>query len=86
MPLLHARVALAVLTIGGVVLSGPALAQGFGFGIPVEERMGSEYGSEYYNRLYGPREQLQKPRASSPRCRTKVVETRSGPRRVRRCS
>jgi hypothetical protein len=80
-----ARVVLAVLTIGGVLLTGPALAQGIGFGPPIEERMGSEYGAEYYDRLYGPRAQ-QHERRPSTRCRTKVIETRSGLRRVTRCS
>jgi hypothetical protein len=56
-------------------LMSPELGAGFGFtaGPQIEERMGSEYGSEYYNR-------------SAERCRIVVVKDRRGRRvRVRRC-
>jgi hypothetical protein len=55
------------------------------FGAPLEERVGGDYGPEYYRALQAQRHRKNETRASA-HCRTTLVETRSGPRRVRRCS
>ena len=65
------------LLIAGVSLAAlvsPALGFGFTAGPYIEERMGSEYGSEYYYR-------------NTERCRVVVMKDRNGRRvRVRRCA
>jgi hypothetical protein len=66
------------LFIAGLSLAAfvsPALGFGFGFtaGPQIEERMGSEYGSEYYYR-------------NRERCRAVVMKDREGRRvKLRRC-
>jgi hypothetical protein len=55
-------------------LMSPAWGFGFTAGPQIEERMGSEYGSEYYYR-------------NAERCRVVVVKDRKGRRiKERRCS
>jgi hypothetical protein len=65
------------LAMGAMVAAAPGSAAGFGFtaGPPVEERMGSEYGAEYYHRNS----------RVAPHCRTIRVKTPSGVQRLRRC-
>ena len=54
-------------------LLSPALGFGFTAGPHIEERMGSEYGSEYYYR-------------NAEQCRVVVMKDRKGRRvKVRRC-
>ena len=54
-------------------LVSPALGFGFTAGPQIEERMGSEYGSEYYYR-------------NAERCRVLVMKDRKGRHvKVRRC-
>src|SRR3954447_4757071 len=45
-------ISMFAVLLGAMVTMGPAAAGGFGFtaGAPIEERMGSEYGAEYYHR------------------------------------
>src|SRR5205814_1213811 len=66
------------------VVSPTASAAGFGIGLgaPLEERVGGDYGPEYYTALQANR--LARHRGTG-RCRTKLIETPSGVRRVRRC-
>jgi len=64
------------IVIGGLSLAAlvsPASGFGFTVGPQIEERMGSEYGSEYYYR-------------NTERCRVVVMMDRKGRRvKVRRC-
>jgi hypothetical protein len=62
--------------------SGKAAGFGIGFGAPLEERVGGDYGPEYYNAM---RANQQARHRGAVRCRTKLIETRSGIRRVKRC-
>jgi len=56
-------------------LVSPALGFGFTAGPQIEERMGSEYGSEYYYR-----------NTTTERCRVLMMKDRKGRRvKVRRC-
>ena len=52
----------------------PAPGFGFTFGTPLEERVGGDYGPEYYRAL------------QAKRCHTVRIKTRDGIRRVKRCS
>jgi hypothetical protein len=62
-----------LLALTMVTLTSPAWAFGFTVGPQIEEKFGSEYGSEYYNR-------------KTERCRIVVVKDRNGRRRkVTRC-
>jgi hypothetical protein len=76
-------VSIALASASIVVLSA-ATAAGFGIGLgaPLEERVGGDYGPEYYNALQANR--LARHRGTV-RCRVKVIETQSGVRRVRLC-
>ena len=60
-----------------------AAAFSIGFGAPIEERMGSEYGAEYYYR--NSRGMDARPSRPSKRCSSKTIKTEKGMRRVRRC-
>jgi hypothetical protein len=65
------RLLIAGLSLAALV--SPALGFGFTAGSQIEERMGSEYGSEYYYR-------------NTERCRVVVMKDRKGRRvKVRRC-
>jgi hypothetical protein len=67
------RVKLLVAVISLSALTSPAWSFGFTAGAQIEERMGSEYGSEYYDR-------------NAERCRVVVMKDRKGRRvKVRRC-
>jgi hypothetical protein len=81
------RSILLVCTGVGLAPVAPALAEGFGigFGTPLEERIGGDYGPEYYSRLQAERPQSS-PVRPSVRCHVRWVETRGGLKRVRRCS
>jgi hypothetical protein len=76
-------VAMALTSVSMMVLSA-ASAAGFGIGLgaPLEERVGGDYGPEYYSALQANR--LARHRGTA-RCRIKVIETQSGVRRVSRC-
>ena len=80
-----------LMVVGGVMLSGAAPAQAFslGFGAPIEERMGSEYGAEYAYRnsgfYYRGAEPSRRSGRSGAVCHSRTVKTRNGPRKVRRC-
>jgi hypothetical protein len=65
--------------VGTMMLATPVWSAGFGFtaGPQIEERMGSEYGAEYYYR-HSKEAQPQR------RCRTVRVKTAQG-HLVRRC-
>jgi hypothetical protein len=64
---------LLVAVISLSALASPAWSFGFTAGAQIEERMGSEYGSEYYYR-------------NAERCRVVVMKDRKGRRvKVRRC-
>ena len=78
------RAALTVLA--AMALASPATAGGFGvsFAAPIEERVGGDYGPEYYRNLHAPFSKADNVRAAT-RCRTKLVQTRLGFRRVRGC-
>jgi hypothetical protein len=77
---------LPTLTVAAVItlLATPAGGFGVGFGAPMEERVGGDYGPEYYRNLQAPRHRLDDGRGST-RCRSRLTETRFGLRRVRRC-
>lgn len=76
-------IAMALASASVLVVSATsAVGFGIGFGAPLEERIGGDYGPEYYSAMQGHR--LARHRATG-RCRTKLIETRSGVRRVRRC-
>ena len=49
------RAALAVIAATAVAWATPAPTAGFGFtaGPQLEERLGGDYGPEYYEKLYG---------------------------------
>ena len=75
----------ALIAIGLIELASQTSVAAFsiGFGVPIEERMGSEYGAEYYYRnARGPDAASSRP---SKRCRTKTIKGENGVRRVRRC-
>jgi hypothetical protein len=78
------RAALAVLA--AMASAGPATAGGFGvgFGAPIEERVGGDYGPEYYRNLHAPFSKADDVRGDT-RCRSKLVQTRLGLRRIRSC-
>jgi hypothetical protein len=75
----------ALALFAGMTLAGSATAGGFGigFGAPLEERTGGDYGPEYYRALHAP---VTKADAAPTRCRSKLMHTREGLRRTRRCS
>jgi hypothetical protein len=68
------------IALGAVLLAAPTWAAGFGVtaGPQIEERMGSEFGAEYYYR----QSNEARPRL---RCQTTRVKTPTGHHRVRRC-
>ena len=76
--------AMALASASVMVVLSAASAAGFGIGLgaPLEERVGGDYGPEYYRAMQAQR--LARHRATG-RCRTKLIETRSGVRRERRC-
>jgi hypothetical protein len=64
----------AVLLFVALLLgSPPAQAFGISFGAPLEERVGGDYGPEYYRAL------------QAKRCHSVRVRTRHGVRHIRRC-
>jgi hypothetical protein len=77
------RLLLAPLILFSATWGPPALAAGFGigFGAPLEERVGGDYGPEYYRNM-----QAQKAHGTPGHCRTRTVATPAGRKRVRRCS
>jgi hypothetical protein len=76
-------IALALASASVVVFSAARAAGfGIGFGAPLEERVGGDYGPEYYSALQANR--LARHRGTV-RCRTQHTETPTGVRRVRRC-
>jgi hypothetical protein len=76
--------AIAVALASASMALSAASAAGFGIGLgtPLEERVGGDYGPEYYSAMQANR--LARHRGTG-RCRTKQIETPSGVRRVRRC-
>jgi hypothetical protein len=76
------RIVISVLAF--VALTTPALCFGIGIGTPLEERVGGDYGPEYYRNLQTSRSGADHGR-SPTRCRSRWTETRHGLRRVRRC-
>ena len=77
------HVLLSGLMLIGACLLAPSAAGAFGItlGVPMEQRVGGDYGPEYYQQLQ------RKPDAPQPsRCRTVRAETSSGPKQVRRCA
>jgi hypothetical protein len=76
-------VVIALASVSMMVLSAATAAGfGIGFGAPLEERVGGDYGPEYYSALRANR--LARHRGTA-HCRIKVIETQFGVRRVRRC-
>jgi len=68
---MHGSLLIAGLSLAALV--SPALGFGFTAGPQIEERMGSEYGSEYYYR-------------NAEQCRVVMMKDRKGRRvKVRRC-
>jgi hypothetical protein len=76
----------ALAVLAAMASAGPATAGGFGvgFGAPIEERVGGDYGPEYYRNLHAPFSKADDVRGDT-RCRTKLVQTRLGLRRIRSC-
>lgn len=72
-------IAMFAFEFGAMMMAVPATAAGIGFtvGAPIEERMGSEYGAEYYYRD-------SKAAQPQPHDRTIRVKTRSGDHQQRR--
>ena len=70
------------LALGTIMLASPAWAAGFGFtaGPQIEERMGSEYGAEYYYRRsrFGPKTRRHKPNSALYCSEEKLVRADSG--------
>ena len=79
------RAGFIVLVVGGLAAATPALGFGISFGAPLEERVGGDYGPEYYQRG-GYAAQATTDESRGRHCRTKLIETRSGLKRVRRCT
>jgi hypothetical protein len=80
------RAALAVIAATAVTWATPAPAAGFGFtaGPQLEERLGGDYGPEYYEKQYGSRSRPREPQASA-RCRSANVKSQSRSRQIRVC-
>jgi hypothetical protein len=76
-------VALTVVLLTEGATLNSAAAFNMGFGTPIEERMGSDYGAEYYYRNSGSRNAAT--HRISKRCHIKVVRTENGVRRLKRC-
>ena len=72
------------LVLAVATFTTPALGFGLSVGTPLEERVGGDYGPEYYRNLQSQRSRSEDGRGST-RCRTRLIETRFGLRRVRRC-
>jgi len=75
--------ALILIAVTELATSAGASAFSMGFGTPIEERMGSDYGAEYYNR--NSRGMEAGPSGMAKRCHTKTIKGKNGVRRVRRC-
>jgi hypothetical protein len=75
-------IALALASASVVLSAASAAGFGIGLGAPLEERVGGDYGPEYYSAMQANR--LARHRGTG-RCSTKLIETPSGIRRVRRC-
>ena len=72
------------LVLAVATFTTPVLGFGLSVGTPLEERVGGDYGPEYYRNLQSQRSRSEDGRGST-RCRTRLIETRFGLRRVRRC-
>jgi hypothetical protein len=75
--------ALILVVMTELAACAGAAAFTMGFGAPIEERMGSDYGAEYYYRNSRGMD-AGMPRTSK-HCHTKTIKTEKGVRRVRRC-
>ena len=74
--------ALASASVMVVLSAASAAGFGIGLGAPLEERVGGDYGPEYYSAMQANR--LTRHRGTG-RCRMKQMETPSGVRREKRC-
>jgi hypothetical protein len=79
----QALLALILIAVTELAASAGAAAFTMGFGAPIEERMGSDYGAEYYYR--NSRGMAVERSRVSKRCRVTTIRTENGARRMRRC-